>query len=220
MSSCCCCLRSFSFFFCSSQLQSCQKGGPSHSNKKKTPLEVETFFKDRLEITDKKVIQKVPEDRTVEDLESFALLFEESVGVTSTEVRAMIQKHPGVLTLTAEKHLEPRIKWLEERVGLDKAQRRNVVKRHERVLTCSIEKNLEKIKWLEDAFGLNRVHVGEMTVRQPSSFAKSVDNNLLPTFEFCKNAVGEQSAISLVIKCPSMLELGLESRLKPRLKEA
>lgn len=79
-----------------------------------------------------------------------------------------------------------------------------------------------KMKRLEENMKLNRDEANEWAKRFPKTLDYNIEPNLAPKLDFYKEVIGdEQSAISLVMKHPrNVFCSSLESRLKPRLKEA
>ena len=74
--------------------------------------------------------------------------------------------------------------------------------------------------WLQKELNVgDGSQLGRIIAMQPPLLAYSISNNLQPTLDFFKMCLGDEEAVESAKRNPKMLSYGLESRLKPRLKQ-
>jgi hypothetical protein len=127
---------------------------------------------------------------------------------------------PGVLGLSIEDNLEPKLSWLQERLSLDDKSISKLVRKLPTVLGMSIEDNLvPKLSWLQERLELDSKSLSKLVQAAPPVLGYNVEANLEPTIEFYEDCVGSNAAIEIIARDPLLLGSSLEKRLKPRLAQ-
>jgi hypothetical protein len=132
----------------------------------------------------------------------------------------IVREWPGVLTLSIEENLEPKLSWLQERLQLDSKSLSKLVQSDPSVLGMSIEDNLErKLVWLQARLELDDKGLYSVIERFPSLLGMGIETNIEPTIEFYEDCLGSNAAIPTIAMDPILLGYSLENRLKPRLAQ-
>ena len=147
--------------------------------------------------------------------------FEDRFDLNKFQMKKIILRHPKLLLSSVENTFEPNIAWLKDRLLLDEASVRKIILRQPAILYYSTTEKMEPfLLWLQSSLSVDDVHVLAWVVKcHPSLFDFSITRNLEPTLEFFKECIGTEQAVKFVLKYPKTLSYGLETRLKPRLKQ-
>ncbi|RWR72362.1 transcription termination factor MTEF1, chloroplastic [Cinnamomum micranthum f. kanehirae] len=146
----------------------------------------------------------------VADIAAVFAFMSDDLAASPQESIALIHRCPDLLLTSADDCLRPTLAFLRD-LGIKNLNSPTSLNAH--LLNLRVGKLQEKIRFLE-SLGLSREEARRVCARLPAIFGYSVENNLMPKFEFLTDVMGR--TIEELKGFPQYFAFSLEKRILPR----
>lgn len=146
----------------------------------------------------------------VADIAAVFAFMSDDLAASPQEAVALIHRCPDLLLGSADHCLRPTLAFLRN-LGIKNLNSPTSLNAH--LLNLRVGKLQEKIRFLE-SLGLSREEARRICARLPAIFGYSVENNLMPKFEFLTDVMGR--TIEELKGFPQYFAFSLEKRILPR----
>ena len=145
-----------------------------------------------------------------------------SFGLTTTELKRMVQSSPFLLKLSLEATIQPRVLQLQEIFGLNSQELRQVLVRCPILLTLSMEANIIPTRdCLVRLIGLSDAEMRRVVVSFPQIITLNAEQNAAPTLRGVRALLDitdddNEPLRMLVVSYPQILALRLDDNMVPK----
>ena len=137
------------------------------------------------------ILKKVPNVLfwSPEDVRAKMTFLSETLG-TQTAARVLV-KYPGLLMLSVENNIAPKFRFLSEELGFGREGARAILTKAPQLIGLDEDNVRPKVNFLVEDLGLSRESAMAMVIRFPPLLTYDLENNLMPTAAFLRDACEE-----------------------------
>eukprot|EP00521_Asterionellopsis_glacialis_P014397 CAMPEP_0195306074 /NCGR_PEP_ID=MMETSP0707-20130614/37015_1 /TAXON_ID=33640 /ORGANISM="Asterionellopsis glacialis, Strain CCMP134" /LENGTH=418 /DNA_ID=CAMNT_0040370283 /DNA_START=14 /DNA_END=1270 /DNA_ORIENTATION=- len=141
------------------------------------------------------------------------------MNLSDEDVCTIIERHPAILTKSADKNLAPKILFFVRALDLSKEELRGIVIQYPSILSYAMSNLKSKLNLFSKLMGYTNAEMRTLFISEPKLLAAGVETGLVPRMQFLlrEMKIPLENLRIIVQKNPRLLLYSLDDNLRPKL---